>query len=127
MIFGVFRSVNLGAFTSAKQISRNFGGPNPGLTSIPFRRQEKSGYYIDPEEATKRVMKVIAAHPEVKNLDKLTLGSTWFELGICDLTKTEILLEVENEFDVQFADEDVERSRDVRDVVEYVSRSFFAQ
>lgn len=126
MIFGVFKSANSGALASARQITRSFGGPNPGLTSVPFRRQEKSGYYIDPEDATKRVMKIIAGHPEVKNIKDLTLGSTWFELGICDLTKTEILLEVENEFDVQFADEDAERSRDIRDVVEYVSRSFFA-
>jgi acyl carrier protein len=36
------------------------------------------------------------------------------------------LVEAEREFEIEFADEDVERFRDVRDVVEFVSRSFFA-
>ena len=126
MLTNTFRRVGVKNTNTVTKMSRGFGGPNPGLTSVPFRRNDKSGYYVNPEEATKRVFRIIANHPEVQNIDNLTLGATWYELGICDLTKTEILLEVEHEFDVQFADEDTERARDVRDVVEYVSRSFFA-
>lgn len=126
MLSNTLRRLGTQKTATTTRLAKKFGGPNPGLTSIPFKRQEKSGYYIDPELATKRVFRIIANHPEVGTVENLTLGSTWFELGICDLTKTEILLEVEHEFDVQFADEDTERSRDIRDVVEYVSRSFFA-
>ena len=39
----------------------------------------------------------------------------------------QVMVEVEREFELEFPDEDVERFRNVHDVVEFVSRSFFAK
>jgi len=41
------------------------------------------------------------------------------------LTYVEIMLEAENEFYIEIADEDLERFRSVEDAVEFISRSFF--
>lgn len=121
----ILKSASKGPMTY-NGIIRKFGGPNPGMQTAPYPRDEKSGYFIDPEEAARRVIKIVAAHPEAPVDMPITLEATWFNLGISDLGKVEIFLEIENEFDVQFADENVERSGNLRDAVEYVSRSFFA-
>ena len=62
-------------------------------------RNERTGYYLgknaiilDPNEVARRLVKVISLHDRVKNIDKITLNATWHELGIDELTYTEIML-----------------------------------
>ena len=113
--------------THTRQLTRTFGAGGHHAPDLSIQtRQEKTGYFLDPEESARRVIQVLAAHPDVTETAPITLGTTWRELGVTDLGKVEIFLEIEKEFDVEFADEDVERSRDVRDAVEYVARSFHA-
>jgi len=90
-------------------------------------REEKSGYYINPNDAARRLIKLFALHDKVKKADQLTLLSTWSQHEIDPLTYTEIMLEAELEFDLEIADEDLERFETIKDVVEHVSRSFFAK
>ena len=106
---------------------RMFGGAIEKPLTKPYKRTEGvDGYYIDPENVAVRLSKLIAGHPGVKNVGNITLNSTWFDLGVCDFDKTEILLEAELEFDIEIADENIERFADVNDVVEHISRSFHA-
>lgn len=110
------------------RLSRWFGGHGNGEPSIqPFARDEKSGYYMNPEEVAVRLIKILTLHDKVQHTDNVTLRKTFANLGIDDLTKVEIFLELEKEFDLEFADEDVERFKNLHDVVEHVSRSFFAR
>lgn len=109
------------------KLVRAFGGPNGLPTLTPFPRDDGHGYYLDPEDVATRVMRVIAAHDKVGKPETLTLSKTWHNLGIDDLTKVEIFLEIEKEFDMEFADEDVERFKNIREAVEHVARSFHAK
>lgn len=36
---------------------------------------------MDPNQVALRVMRVIAQHDSIKNADKLTLNTQWWELG----------------------------------------------
>lgn len=89
-------------------------------------RDTKNGYFQDPEEVTRRLCKLIALHDKCRDPSKITLGSTFYDLGLNDLDVVEILFEAENEFQLEIPDEDAEKMRTVEDAVEYISRSFFA-
>lgn len=103
-------------------VNKNFYAPDKIIL-----RNEKSGYFMDPNDVARRFIKLISLHDSVKNPGQINLSSTWSDIGIDELTYVEIMLEAENEFYLEFADEDVERFKNVEDVVEHVSRSFFAQ
>lgn len=106
---------------------RAFGGPNGIPTLAPFPRDDGHGYYLDPEDVAKRVFRVIAMHDKVKKPEEMSLNKTWYSLGVDDLTKVELFLEIEKEFDMEFADEDVERFKNIHEAVEHVARSFHAR
>ena len=90
-------------------------------------REEKHGYYKDPSEVARRLIKLIALHDKVKNPHEITLQSTWHELGLDELSYVEVMIEAEQEFFIEFPDEDVERFKNVEDAVEFIARSFFAK
>jgi NADH dehydrogenase (ubiquinone) 1 alpha/beta subcomplex 1 len=108
-------------------IGRHFGGGGGEPSNTPFPRDEKSGYFMNPEEVAVRMIKIMTLHNNMKNKGDVTLGKTWSQLGIDDLTKVEIFLELEKEFDLEFADDDVERFKNVHEAVEYVARSFHSK
>ena len=93
----------------------------------PFPRDEASGYYLDPNVVAERMIRIVSLHDKLKHPENLTLEKTFYQIGMDDLTKVEIFLEIEKEFDIEFADDDVERFKNLHDAVEHVSRSFFAK
>ena len=109
------------AVATVYQPQRFFSGQD-----IVYRNQ-RQGYFIDPEDVSRRFIKLLASHDKIKNPHQITLETRFYEMGINDLSLVEIMLEAEQEFFLEFPDDDVERFKTVRDVVEYVSRSFFAK
>jgi len=92
-------------------------------------RNDRSGHYLNPEEVSRKILRIIASHDNIENAHELTLGTTFVEMkknGMDELSKVEIFLEVEREFFIQLPDEAVERFLNLREAVEYVSRSFHA-
>lgn len=55
-------------------------------------RDQASGYYLSPEDVTRRLIKVIALHDDVKAPDQITLSSTWNQIGLNDMTYVEVLI-----------------------------------
>lgn len=108
-------------------LTRAFSGPNGVPTLKPFPRDDGHGYYLDPEQVAQRVLRVVALHPDVKRPEELALNKTFSALGIDDLARVEIFLEIEKEFDMEFADQDVERFKNIHETVEHVARSFHAR
>ncbi len=88
-------------------------------------RNEKHGYFANPDNVSRRLVKIIAMHDNVKNPNEITLKSSWESLGVDPLTFVEIMVEAEREFFIEISDEDLERMRTVEDAVEYISRNFF--
>lgn len=90
-------------------------------------RDEKHGYYKNPEDIARRLIKLLALHDKVKNPHLITLKSTWHELGLDDLSYVEVMLEAEQEFFLEFPDEEVERFKNVEDAVNFIARSFYTK
>ena len=69
---------------------------------------------------------MISLHDDIKDPSKITLNSTWHEIGLNEMTYVEVMVEVEREFEIELPDENVEGFRNVHDAVEFIAKSFFA-
>jgi acyl carrier protein len=78
------------------------------------------------DELIERVRKVIAASKRIPE-DKVTVDSTFEELGIDSMDAVEILFALENEFDISIPDEEVKSVRNVRQMVEGVEKLLAAK
>jgi hypothetical protein len=43
------------------------------------------GYYLNPNEAARRMMRVITQYDKVENPEKVTLNTQWHEMGLNEL------------------------------------------
>mmetsp|Transcript_4321 Transcript_4321/g.7297 ORF Transcript_4321/g.7297 Transcript_4321/m.7297 type:complete len:84 (-) Transcript_4321:37-288(-) len=82
---------------------------------------------IDPINAAERIIRCIALHDNVKDPAAIVPGSTFQEIGLNALDLCEILLMVEKEFDFEISEDDAETLTTVGDLVENVSRNFYAK
>jgi acyl carrier protein len=69
------------------------------------------------DELTQRILKVIADSQKLPP-EKVTIDSTFEELGIDSLDGVNILFALENEFSISIPDEGVQRLRTMRQMVE---------
>lgn len=73
------------------------------------------------DELIKRVISVIAATQKMEP-GKITIDSTFEELGIDSLDGVNILFALENEFNISIPDEGAQGIRGVREMVEALSK-----
>jgi len=72
-------------------------------------------------EVLERVRRVVAENQQIEP-QKITIDSTFEELGIDSFDGVNLLFGIEGEFDIQVSDEDAKKLRGIRDVVEGVER-----
>ena len=72
-------------------------------------------------ELTQRIIQVIASSKRIP-AEKISIDSSFEELGIDSLDGIELLFALESEFDINIPDEEARRIRDVRQMVEGVAR-----
>jgi acyl carrier protein len=73
------------------------------------------------EELTQRILKVIADSQKLPP-EKVTIDSTFEELGIDSLDGVNILFALENEFNINVPDEGVQGIRSIRQMVEALEK-----
>jgi acyl carrier protein len=78
------------------------------------------------DELIERVRKVIATSKRIPE-DRVTIDSSFEELGIDSMDAVEILFALENEFDISIPDEEVKTVRNVRQMVEGVEKLLAAK
>ncbi len=74
-----------------------------------------------PNDVTQRVIRCIAETQRVAP-EKITIDSTFEELGIDSLDGINILFTLESEFNIEIPDEAAQNIRSVREMVEGVER-----
>jgi acyl carrier protein len=74
-----------------------------------------------PEKLAQRVISVIAATQKMPP-EKISIDSTFEELGIDSLDGVNILFALENEFNINIPDDAVQEVRGVRQMVESLER-----
>lgn len=73
------------------------------------------------EELTRRILKVIADSQKLPP-EKVTIDSTFEELGIDSLDGVNILFALENEFNISIPDEGVQSLRTMRQMVDALEK-----
>lgn len=76
---------------------------------------------INDNALTERVLRIIA-ETQRKDPAQVSIDSSFEELGIDSMDGVNIVFALENEFNINVPDEDVKTIRNVRDMVEGVSR-----
>ena len=74
-----------------------------------------------PEELTNRVLATIAQAQRIPK-DKVTLDSSFEELGIDSMDGVNILFALENEFDITIPDEAAKQIHSIREMVDGVRK-----
>lgn len=86
-------------------------------------KRKEGDYFSDPKDIAEKVVRLIAIHDNVKDPSAITLNSTFEELGFNELDVVEVCIAAEQQFDMEFADEDVEAMSTVNDLVEHLARN----
>ena len=92
-----------------------------------MEREYGDGYMADPVATAERIVRCIALHDHVNDPAGITLGNTFEELGLNALDMCEIYIAIEKEFDFEMSEDSVETFTTVNDLVEHVSRNFYAK
>lgn len=93
-----------------------------------MNREYGDGYMGDPIVTAERIVRIIALHDNLAvNPSRITVGSSFEELGLNELDMCEIYLMIEKEFDFEISEEDCESFTCVNDVVEFTARNFYAK
>jgi acyl carrier protein len=92
----------------------NQGDLNPGDLNLHDLNSADSN-----RELTARVLRIIA-ETQRKDPARVTIDSSFEELGIDSMDGVNIVFALENEFDINVPDEEVKSIRNVRDMVEGV-------
>ena len=122
----VTRPQNFVAKTQVRTFCANLEDEMKGTVVL---REHRTGYFQNPEDLARRLVKIFAMHESITAPEEITLKTTFYELrnqGLDDLSKVEVFLMAEREFDLQFPDDVVERFLNVREAVEYIGKSFHA-
>ena len=73
------------------------------------------------DQLTQRVLSVIAATQRISP-EKVTINSSFEELGIDSMDGINILFALENEFDITIPDEQAKQIRSIREMVEGIQK-----
>jgi len=74
-----------------------------------------------PEQLTQRVLSTIAATQRISP-EKVTIDSSFKELGIDSMDGINILFALENEFDITIPDEQAKQIHSIREMVEGIRK-----
>ncbi len=58
-----------------------------------------------------------------KDKDTITPDTTFDELGADSLDMAELIMEVESKFDVEIPDEELEKFRNIKDVIDFIEKN----
>ena len=69
-----------------------------------------------------KVKAIIIDQLSISDEDMITVDTTLEDLGADSLDMVEVIMAIEDEFDVQIKDEDLESLKSVGDLIDYISK-----
>ena len=84
-------------------------------------------FYSDPKDVGEEIIRIICLHDKVRDPSKVTLGSTFEDIGLDSLDFIECILQIELEFGYDFGPSDWEQFITLNDVAQFLARDFFAE
>ena len=84
-------------------------------------------FYSNPNEVGEELIRIISLHDKVKDPSKITMNSTFEEIGLDSLDYVECILEIENYLSYDFGPTDWEQFNTIKDIALFLAKDFFAQ
>ncbi len=84
-------------------------------------------FFSDPNEIGEQIIRIISLHDKCKDPSKVTMGSTFEEIGLDSLDFVEVISEIEYDFSYDFGPSDWEQFITINDIAQFMARDYFAQ
>lgn len=75
---------------------------------------------FDTDDTFKKIVTIVSEKLSMDR-DKITLDSTFQDLGADSLDMVEIIMNLEEQFNIEINDEDAEKLHNMREVVQYIN------
>lgn len=69
-----------------------------------------------------KIKAIVVDQLNISDEDMITMDTTLEDLGADSLDMVEVIMAIEDEFDVQIKDEDLESLKSVKDLIDYISK-----
>ncbi len=69
-----------------------------------------------------KIKAIVIDQLNISDEDMVTMDTTLEDLGADSLDMVEVIMAIEDEFDVQIKDEDLENLKSVKDLIDYISK-----
>jgi acyl carrier protein len=93
--------------------------------AVAARRQplsEDPSVSVDPKEIERKVIEIVCEHLAV-NKEQVTRATNFIEdIGADSLDIVELIMELEEEFDIQIPDDQAEKIKTVGEAIDYIQR-----
>lgn len=90
-------------------------------------KKDVRSFYSDPNEVGEEIIRIISLHDKVKDPSKITLNSTFEEIGLDSLDYVECILQIENYLSYDFGPSDWEQFMTIKDIAYFLAKDYFAQ
>ena len=100
------------------------GYDDPSDYELKKNKYDDHMYFNNPEAIAEIVSVIISLHDECK-VNEFKLKHTWYDLGLDEFSKRDVIQSVEQEFDFEFTDQEIEQFRNLGDLVEHLSKSSY--
>ena len=84
-------------------------------------------YYSDPNAVGEEIIRIVSLHDKVTDPSKITMDSTFEEIGMDSIDFVEVLLQIEYEVGYDFGASDWEQFISISDIAQFLAKDFYAQ
>jgi len=84
-------------------------------------------YYSDPNDLGEEIIRIISLHDKVTDPTKITMASTFEEIGLDSIDFVECLLQIEYEIGYDFGAADWEQFVTINDIAQFLAKDYYAQ
>jgi len=84
-------------------------------------------YFSDPNDIGEEVIRIVSLHDKITDPSKITMASTFEEIGLDSIDFVECLLQIEYEIGYDFGSADWEQFVTINDIAQFLAKDYYAQ
>jgi len=90
-------------------------------------KKKTTKYFSDPNDLGEEIIRIVSLHDKVTDPSKITMASTFEEIGLDSIDFVECLLQIEYEIGYDFGSADWEQFVTINDISQFLAKDYYAQ
>jgi len=90
-------------------------------------KKKTTKYFSDPNDIGEEIIRIISLHDKITDPTKVTMASTFEEIGLDSIDFVECLLQIEYEIGYDFGSADWEQFVTINDIAQFLAKDYYAQ